>query len=299
MVQDPDGSIVISHHFVAFLDVLGQETRLSKISSLPDPASEEQKEKFIKLIRETHIFVKALRSGIRNYIGSFKSISHESKNRTSEEKRFLSNVRSTEVKIQSFSDTSIIFFSLMQNKGNVPVTDVWGSLVACSLMSILSMYAGHVLRGAIEVGLGAEMDRNEIYGPVLSTAYNLERKKAEYPRILIGNGLMRYISAMKEMKEQDHASRLSRQYAEKSLGMVTSDHDGHMILDYLGQGFKNSVPEGFMCEGLAVTDLVNAAHQFVRDELQKFKDQKNEKLEFRYNKLLNYFEGRIGLWKNG
>lgn len=66
----------------------------------------------------------------------------------------------------------------------------------------------------MEVGLGLMIEPNETYGPVVEQALLLE-KCAEYPRILVGDGLWQYLSVVAAETNRSLAGKVARALAQK------------------------------------------------------------------------------------
>jgi hypothetical protein len=75
----------------------------------------------------------------------------------------------------------------------------------------------------------------EVYGPVLGNAYTLETKMAEYPRILVSNGLIEYLATMSRLSQTTPLGRLATSLAGDCKRFITVDTDGKPMLDFLGE----------------------------------------------------------------
>jgi len=102
---------IIGNYVLAFIDVLGQQTALKKIKQLP--TDENEKSQFIESLRQTYGVIENLKNDfIKNYSAYNKA--HD----------FYSSLRVTlqpEVKFCRFSDSLIIYHSIMSLENKLPM----------------------------------------------------------------------------------------------------------------------------------------------------------------------------------
>lgn len=278
------------NYLLAFIDVLGQKEAFKDIHGIP--TSLEEKEKLIEVLKQTVEFVKWFRNHFRIYYEAYlKPTGIECCISVNELQKF-EEIRKTELIIHGFSDFVEIFSPILFEQINdcySAINNVYAILTASGSSFLLSLYNKHALRGGIEVAPGIKIFNDEIYGPVLNEAYKLESQKAQYPRILIGNGLMRFLNAMEKSNLE-----YCREMADVCLKLITTDSDGLQILDYLGDGFKDSFRYLNYQEenNLTLDEIILKAFDFVRDEKDIWEKEKENKLADRYALLYNYFLSR-------
>ncbi len=201
------------------------------------------------------------------------------------------------LKHQRFSDCIQAYVCLHTDKYHSnAINGVFGALLACGGMLLLSLATKKAFRAGIEVGLGTELDNGEIYGPVLYKAYELESKVAEYPRIVIGQELINYLKTLANAHEQLPAQtkedvELCKLMATKCLKMIVRDLDGIPILDYLGTEFLQNINENSE-RAKELEGVSKLALQFVESEYSKRKQAGDKKLALRYYLLLNYLKAK-------
>lgn len=283
--KDP---VVFGYYFVAFIDILNQKEALRKIKELPD--TEEGKQSFFQLLKESFGAV----DGFRNLFEDFFNENIESnipiEMIPKEHRDAFTEVKKIDVKFQGFSDTVVIYVSLNTETIKAPINGVFSALAACASTFLLSMAAGHVCRGGIEIGIASEFYEGEIYGPALLEAYRLESEVAQYPRIVIGDEVINYLESMKRTKGSDPLTKLNNQMADVCLSLFARDVDGNIIMDYLGEGFKKYMaPDG-------LGSIPREAHEFIMKEVEKWKEARDTKLSVRYSLLLSYLNARLSLW---
>lgn len=267
------------YYIVAFFDLLGQKELLKRFKKLPDKSNESEIIEFEESFRRTFGRVNSLSKSFKSYFKTFYNLERRSV--------FGWLFRSAGVKIQRFSDGCVIFMPLMDTGDNIPVAETTGVLLACGSVFIAFLIQGIPIRGSIDVGLGFEMNDNEIYGPVVAQAAFLENDIAQYPRIVIGDCLYDYLVSAIVETSTNNRSEIAKKTAEKGLELIVRDHDGYPILDYMGRAF-----------GEATGNLISKkdylkVYDFVKREQMNWQNVKNSKLAFRYRLMLNYIEARL------
>jgi len=175
----------------------------------------------------------------------------------------------------------------------MPTQGILGIFIAAGLTFLGSMLNGHPIRGGIEIGIGFEPDPGEIYGPALSRAYALESKTAQYPRVVVGDELVKFITALSQQEITDRCSIVSRNMANECVQCLTYDSDGVAIIDYLGPYFA-----GLAAKAELDASPIHGAYDTVKKFSSRYKDEKNSLLAFRYASLRRYFEARLLRWKD-
>ena len=141
------------------------------------------------------------------------------------------------------------------------------------------------------MGKGVELRRNEIYGPVVPKAYDLESKVAKHPRIVVGAELVHYLETAAANPEDDVFAQHGRALAGCCLSLLGVDTDGQTIVDYLGDGFRQAVTQR------VIPSLPSKAYTFVCEEAARFAAEGDGKLAARYEEVSRYFESRLHLWQ--
>jgi len=281
----------IGWHVVAFLDLLGQQDALRKLIALPDLENIKEVDVFKHKINELYAPLYALRKFFSSSIKSFIEGGIDTSELSEPEKELLKLFRSTPIVFRQFSDSVIVHIPIRNNIEGFPCRAIYGVLVAAAQTFLSCMSKGWAIRGGIELGLAMDIDEDEIYGPALARAYTLESKVAQYPRIVIGEELTRYLQEIAGHPASNGKERAHAGLATKSLKLLVVDDDGHSILDYLGGDIRDTLPE------VPITrEIVVQAYNFVIQESYRHKISRNSKLGFRYTLLRNYFESRLQDW---
>lgn len=281
----------IGWHVVAILDLLGQQDALRNLTALPNPDNQVEFEDFKRKIKEFYSPFYAIRHFFTKSIQTYQEGSKGNKILSDVEKDVLNKFRSTPIFIRHFSDSIIAHVPLNKDIGKFPCRAIYGVLTAAALTMVSCLSKGMALRGGIELGLAMHLDEDEIYGPALARAHTLESKIAVYPRIVIGEELLRYIQVVAEQPPIGGEERTNAGVAKKTLELLAIDDDGQVFLDYLGEHFRDQL------QHLPISkEAIQRAYAFIVEQSIKHKKMRNSKLGFRYTLIRNYFESRLSLW---
>jgi len=279
---------------VAFIDVLGQKEAFRDLESQPLANNHP---KLIEAHKQTVFFVETLRNGFKDFFDAY-TVEKEPSVKVPPEKmdQFKAMVKSN-LQHQRFSDCIQAYVCLHTDEYHSnAINGVFGVLLACGSMLLLSLAMKKAFRAGIEVGLGTELDNGEIYGPVLYKAHELESKVAGYPRIVVGRELINYLTTLANAHEQlpeqtKEDVELCKLMATNCLKMIVRDLDGVPILDYLGTEFLQNISEN-QERARELENTFKLALQFVEAEYSKRKQAGDKKLALRYYLLLNYLKAK-------
>jgi hypothetical protein len=279
----------IGYFALAFIDVLSQREKLSKIVGLPH--TDEEQESFFEQWRETFGVIDAYRTMFNEFFDNFMKyrpplIPGLSPERQEMLARHMKNV----IKKQVFSDSMIYHVPLADEPDRLPITSVLSLLSGCAGTFLLGLAQGITCRGGIDVGIAAEFSNGEVYGPALYQAYHLESERAQYPRIVIGQGFSDYINSEMAWPGADAVALHRRLWAQDCARWIVDDVDGTPILDFAGPATKKAFPD--------LQSAVEPALKFVEGEWEKFRVTGNAKLAARYFLLHTYLASRKEqVWK--
>ena len=186
-----------------------------------------------------------------------------------------------------FSDTLIFCSPLANEHGYLQVATISTMIATCGILMVEALARKTVFRGAIEVGMLSRLPTGNPYGPALAKAHCLEAKIADYPRIVVGPGVLSYLNATLENPKTDRAAMASRRVAAICRKFITQDTDGCWIVDYLGEELNGPTAHPALRK-----EVLGAVHAFVQAEHGRFVKAKDEKLVKRYERLMAYFRSR-------
>jgi len=175
----------------------------------------------------------------------------------------------------------------------IALSRFWG------VVQLISLAEKKAFRAGLDVGIATELKNGEVYGPALFKAYKLESEVAQYPRIVLGNELINYLENLSRKNPQfpdqnEEDIEVCKIMADSCLKMIVKDLDGYLILDYLGEEFRNRFLNfPFRGEMTAFDDIYSTAFDYVGKEYMKRKDTGDSKLALRYYLLFNYFKARL------
>jgi len=278
--ESSDGSITIGYYAILYMDVLNQREKLSKIVELP--TTEEEKESFFDLLRDTYGVIDGFERMFDAYLSqSSQELPSDIPEKYREQfKRLVGeNIGKT-----LFSDSMFYYLSLNELDGAIPTIRIRDLLCAASSVFAGALADGNPARGGIDVGIAATFPRVGIYGPGLYKAYSLESDIAKHPRIVIGSELEGYLRASAEDVGRSTESALRRIFAQKCLDLIYVDTDGVSALDYAGKAIRDLYPDW--------KGTISQATNYAQSEWERFKNEDNEKFASRYLCVLNYLNDR-------
>jgi hypothetical protein len=283
--NDERRDVRLSFYLVAYIDLLGQSDELLKIARIPQ--NEEEKKATITAIKNSAGRVRAVRSAFDNFVGKAKTISAEALKAVPEiHHASFKRLRSIQVQHRGFSDSMIVTVPL--HPGTDPegisraIAGVWTALFGIAGISLTAFSLGVPLRAGIEVDLGLDVFRDEVYGPALVNAYDLESKVASYPRAVLGPKLLNYLAEVKEMSPDIPFSRYAIHEATQCEALICSDPDDEKpMLHILSPMMTQVTPQ--------LAEYRADAEAWVQREARRFRNEGNVKLADRYVRLAKYF----------
>lgn len=285
-----EDKIEFGYYVAAFIDLLGQSEALREFQRLPNIHNSDEMQEFISKVKNTFDLIHGFHDSFTRFFSGYpKSV--QKLHFTDEQRALYESLGSNEIKVQRFSDGILASLSLRGGPNEGHMLGVSRVLQSCGAMFIAWLAEGHPMRAGIDIGIAAEIYENELYGTALANAYRLENEVAQYPRIVVGDGLIQYFESVKQSTEDDIYTKANKLMVAEAESMIANDDDGHRIVDYLGEVFKarfNS-PE--------MTQAVFEAYRFVLAQSAKWKQERNSKLAFRYSNLRHYFDTRLHLWQ--
>ena len=281
---------MFQYHAVLLYDLLGQSTKLRRITAIPETLEEEKS--VTGILSETAGAVLRMRRHMKRYYDKVIVSQIDAHTLPPEARPQFERTRAVELTIRSFSDLTVAHTPLMEAPGaKLPMASVAALISSAASMMLISLVGGTPIRGAIDVGLAIDLEGSEIYGPILDRVYCDESQVAEWPRILVGDGLKEYLIAASHDPGNGLESSSRRDLAHLCTEFNETDIDGRTIVDYLGSGAKRRMGSNVPFA------LIEKALTFVNNEFLTYKEQKNDKLAARYEKVLEYGEARKEVWR--
>jgi len=284
-------SLSLEYYVVGFFDLLGQQEHLRNLRYLPDKNDATALANTRDDLKNTYGAVLGMRKFFTDAFNAYTRKPLDTNSLTPEQRTTYLQMTNNPIQFQRFSDSMIVFLSLRNtDAAKLPARGVLGILSAAALTFVGCLGVGHPVRGGIDLGVGYEPSEGEIYGPALSRAYTLESRIANYPRIVVGEELIRYLTETRNQPQTDAFATESKAIAADCMNCIAVDDDGIPFIDYLGQYFRTLIGD----HGDA--KFIDMAYNRVIEFSKRYKEEKNSKLAFRYTLLRNYFEARLPLW---
>lgn len=287
-----NNDIKVYNYAAAFIDILGQKKAMEGCSLVPVIKTDEDRDAFISVVRESIGVVITLHKMCQDYFNAYTNYKSGRKELLSADKQPLfEDMKKTNIKFQRFSDGLVVYLSLGDSSIKVPMNGLFGLLATCGSLCLLSLARGKPVRIGIDMAWGSELNENELYGCIIAKSHKLENEIAQYPRAVVGEQLVHYLVVSSKAEISDVFSIVNKQIADLCLEMIAVDEDGYHMIDYLGSGFKKNV-----ATNLEDNKLYSLAYNFVLTQLEKAREEKDSKLGFRYSHLRNYFERNRSVW---
>jgi len=276
MSENQEENISACNYIVAFIDILGQKENL---------------EKFPKLILDD-IDMQSLEESIRETYAKKYKICNLA-NKWFKDNRYLQNNvheiilsgKREGVNIEYWGDAIVVYSKLAPSPRDIDLREVYNIISGCACFMLIMLSENIAIRGGVEIGVALDKLDFGIYGSALYGAYELAEHIAGYPRIVVGEELIKFLSSR---SSENYLDKINQGLAKKCLDLICEDEgDGRKIIDFLNcapienpnsQNFKNVISKG---------------SKFVNSEFEKFKKDKNSKLAFRYALLKDYYLTRL------
>lgn len=211
-------------------------------------------------------------------------------------------MKRSEIYLQSVSDAVIAWSPVHITSGadlSKAMNSLWGVLSATSGVMLLSLSMRHSVRGGIEVDGGTRIypEGTEIYGRALNSAYELETTVARYPRVVIGAGLVRFLSEVSTIDgppEEARSLAYARDMVQRCQQLITTDCDGQQIIHWLGPAAREQYQSVKATPLTATREVIGRVRTFINESMVRF--QSDTKLGPRYTELETYFDRYSGEW---
>ena len=279
-------TIDIGYYFVAFIDIVGQRDRLKQWVNLP--SNDVDKKNVSRILLDTSEYVKELREQFDEFFNACGKPTGLLNHLNTQQREWIEQRKKSVLWRRGFSDSYFVTIPCWSESS-------WGAhsrAIYKSLFSICGLFLWALarrkpFRGAVEVGLGTEISKEEVYGQVNVRVVELE-EQARYPRIVVGNGLLSHLDNLERKCSDTLEGRDTKQSILNCRTLITTDHTDTPILDPMGEGVK-SVP------GAVERKMVKLAYEFVVRQEESFRHS-DEKLHGYYADLRKYCQSRLALW---
>ena len=287
-------------YIVGFFDIMGQSSKLNELGLLLgdleniEVANEKKLKRIEKLTNETYEKVERFRHLFTYSFNIFKKLTiNENLTSSPVELTEIKNIGDEICMLRFFSD-SVMFYTPF-NAENELLTRfrIAAMLYACTCVSIRELTTGDFFRGGIEIGAGLELGNGDLYGPVLNDSYRLEKEVADYPRIVVGKNLRRFIQKEQVVNSGRYLDSVLARIDDFCKKMIYQDDDGKFTIDYLGKKIADVSRSSYNQTSDSVKKGISKIETEVNEYINKQPDLAN-----RLKKLLAYCESRMKFWAN-
>ena len=293
--QNDKNNILIYNYVVTFVDLLGQKAAFEQSPTILTP--DVDRNSLTQTLRRTLGKVQTVHSLFKSFHGSHQQSEPPwLQGRSPEEKLKYKEIKGSPVYSQYFSDSIIFYASLINSEGQINLRSIAEMLSAITICMRISFANGIFFRGGIEIGWATVDPKIGIYGSVLNEAYKLENKIAQYPRIIVGDELLKFIKLHNQIEDNNVVHRFNTEIAHRCISLLCEDNDGRIIVDFLGNGIQNFLSP----DRIAGHQYLQKFHESIKNgfkhvtnECERFKKKKNTKLAFRYQLLMDYYSQRL------
>lgn len=288
-----DKTLTAGYYVVGFFDILGQKDALRTLSGLPNSSDAEDINNFHRVLKSTYGAVAGFRKMFSAFFDGYNKSRPPPFELTNEQHALLKGMVGNSIKSHTFSDFITVYCALKKDEDTLlPIKSVYGVLRSAAATSLSSLAMKHPVRGALDIGVGIEIDSNEVYGAPLARAYELESTIASYPRIVIGKELLEYIAISQMLEGTDIISVATREIAEACAKLLVEDSDGVVFVDFMGKEILDSLVDPSQMRA-----VVLKSYDFVVGEYEKFTKNNSIKIANKYSLLKEYMDSRIFLWR--
>lgn len=241
--------VEMSFWAVAFLDLLGYREVLAGVDKFPLPQDPLElrrlQDSFSRSVRLRRRLVDGVRRIVARQNGQdppqFRALPPEFKTIA----EGWSHVRLFDM---PGPDHIVFGCSLAPTGHHFPIRGAHSLMFTAAATMLMQLWIGadevedtRPIRGGIDVALGSLLEPDGVlYSPALSRAYELESSVATYPRTLVGP---QFVDAMREAAasggsiEADAVAEVARRVQ----AMMFEDHDGKVVLDFLGEEVRQAL----------------------------------------------------------
>ena len=282
-MKDPK-ELHFANYAVCYIDLLGQRDALKGQALLPEDHDEPRgREKLLAILRNSIGSIIGLQTASEEFIKGTKIESDLLAKIPPEHIEFAKKMRKSVVNVQRWSDGLMLYTPLTAND-HYPITSISEIIIQAGALCYLGLAKGKPLRGGIEIGWAVELHDNELYGSAVARSYELENYVAGYPRIVLGNDILNYISSLCRANAQSIEDQYQKERAEACINYLTTDADGRVFINYLSEKYIQDISSN------THKDLYGRARKYITDQLVEHQRNQNSKLAFRYANLLQFFD---------
>lgn len=271
-----DNNLTLCDYAVAFIDLLGQK------ASMPDRHLPTNRDEAISIVKKSVGRIIGTQKLFEKFYGSYTCTPSLYSILPSTVQSAVPDMAPGQLKWQYFSDGLVVYVPLGSGLIESPVNSLFGLLFASGMLCLTGLAAGSPIRAGIDVAWAVEYRPNELYGSAVAHAYKLESEVAQWPRVVVGEGLVDYLQHYATAGDNDISSQFRRNMGTLCLELLARDVDENHIVDYLGHGYRKVTKDNFD------KSVIEKARTYVEDQLVHWRLIGDEKLLGRYKNVHSY-----------
>ena len=276
-----DDTLPLCDYAVAFIDLLGQRAAMPN-RHLPDNTDEA-----IAVVKKSVGRIVGTQKLFEDFYHSYASGESLYSKLPQSIQAAVPDMAPGKLKWQYFSDGLVVYVPLGSGLVSSPVNSIFALLLASGMLCLIGLAGRSPIRAGIDVGWAVEYRPNELYGSAIACAYKLESEIAQWPRIVVGEGLVDYIKHYGTEGGIDPSSRFRRKMAARCMELLATDIDGNTVVDYLGKAYRNVSKSSF-------DNHIEKARSFVEAQITQWRIIGDEKLVQRYENVRSYLSHGLG-----
>lgn len=282
-------TVNVGYYFVAFIDIVGQRDKLKNWTSLPK--NEVQAKQLGTDLVQTSEYVRELRRQFDEMYTGAKQPTGLLDHLDDEKRAWVEQRKKTFVWRRGFSDSYIMTVPCWYEAApGVHAGGIYEAMLGICGIFMWALAMGKPFRGGVDIGLGTEIDKEEVYGPVAVQAYELESRKAKWPRVLVGEGLLNHLNDLEQRCGNDLEGRHTKLNIQNCRSVIGKNRGKGYFLDVVGEGVRSVYDQPFF------TKMVKHGYEFTANQEAYFRELGEKRLHERYSYLRKYIESRLPIW---
>jgi hypothetical protein len=275
----------LGNFVVSFIDILGTGEKSSAEGLLPD-GNPFDSEDFCRKHYDMVESILSLQSCTAGFIGGTLKVEIDRKGYAVLTPELIHEVTMHNLGVAIIGDAVVNYVALPDAGDLGHMRRLWDLLANAGAQCLLSLVKGKPLRGGIDMAWARVISDSQILGPAFIKAFFLEKRQADYPRIVVSDELVGFLDGFCGAGTDDIPHEFI-QRARMCRELLCRDEDGLYIIDYLGKPFNNYVTR--QLAGL----LIPVAKVFIETEFEKYKDGHDAILLHKYERLHSYLVSRL------
>ena len=278
-------------HVVGYLDLLGQSAAMEPLQTLP--RTQEEAFEHGRVVMHHATVVRDLRELLNDWTSYVRAIKPVQLSETvpGQARQDFIRIMSPRVQHIGFSDCFVVSlkvgFDASRPKEPQPSEAVYGIHALLSgiiAVSVKGLAHGIPMRGGVELGLAVDLyPPNEVYGPALVSAYELEQG-AEYPRTAVGRNLLAYLTSCSKIGGHPQFE-FAATMANQALALICDAPDDRQPMVHFLAPHLAAASAEFCAEKVT-------AEKWTHEQIDRYRscdDPESRKRHARYQRLEQYF----------